>query len=103
MNPKAIKSRIARLEASIRDSVCPLTIANLVVSMTSELDPEAIPVLIGLLDHQHDAKDSVIRALLRYGDSAEDSLRAAARRCALARYVLDELAVRDRLRQAGCF
>ncbi len=98
-----IASRIARLDARIRDSVCPHTIANLVASMTAELDPEAIPHLIGLLGHTHDGKDSVRRALLRYGDAAEDSLRAAATDCPAAEYLLDRMAHRARLREVGCF
>jgi hypothetical protein len=102
---KSISSRIARLEARIRDTVCPNTIASLVGMMTAELDPEAIPALIGLLDHTHDGRESVRSALLRYGDSAVDSLRAhaASERCGRAQLLLDELAYRDRLLQLGCF
>jgi hypothetical protein len=99
----SISSRIARQGARIRDSVCPHTIANLVASMTAELDPEAIPALIGLLDHTHDAKDSVGRALLRYGEAAEESIRAAAKASAAAEYLLDRMAYRARLRELGCF
>jgi hypothetical protein len=99
----AIQSRVARLEARVRDSVCPHTIAFLVAAMTAELDPEAIPVLIGLLDHEHDAKESVARALLRYGESADDSLRAAAKSCGFAQLLLERLEYRIRLRRLGCF
>jgi hypothetical protein len=102
---KSISSRIACLDARIRDTVCPQTIASLVRAMTSELDPEAIPVLIGLLDHDHDDLGSVRDALLQYGDSAVDSLRAhvAATRCAAAESLLEDLAYRARLSELGCF
>jgi hypothetical protein len=103
MKTTALQSRIDRLEARISDSVCPSTIASLVRSMTRELDPEAMPALVRLLGHKHDARDSVRRALRRYGDHAEDSLRAAPTDCIAARYLLDELAVRARLQQVGCF
>jgi len=101
----AISSRIARLDARIRDSVCPLTIASLVASMTAELDPEAIGSLIGLLGHTHDRKGSVRRALLRYGEAAEESLRAvvAAEGDGPAEALLEKLAYRARLREVGCF
>jgi hypothetical protein len=70
--------------------------------MTAELDPEAIPALIALLDHQHDAKGSVRRALFRYGESAESSLRAA-KDSPQAALILDDLAFRERLLEVGCF
>jgi hypothetical protein len=100
---KSIASRIDRLATRARESVCPSTIAGAVRAMTEELDPEAIPALIALLDHQHDDKESVRRALLRYGDSAVDSLRAAAKDQPLASLVLEEMAFRNRLLQVGCF
>ena len=102
---QTVQSRIDRLDARIRDSVCPLTIAALVKAMTSELDPEAIPALLGLLGHEHDATDSVRRALLRYGESAEDSVRAhvAAEDCPIAQSLLETLAYRARLLELGCF
>jgi hypothetical protein len=71
--------------------------------MSAELDPEAIPALITLLDHKHDGKDSVRRALVRYGESAEESLRAAAAKCPVASLILEEMALRERFLQAGCF
>jgi hypothetical protein len=99
----AIQSRITRLAARARDSVCAHTIASTVRSMTAELDPEAIPALIALLDHQHDAKGSVRHALFRYGESAEGSLRAAAKDSPQAAPILDDIAFRERLLQVGCF
>ena len=99
---KSVSSRIARLAARARESVCPSTIAGAVRAMTAELDPEAIPALIALLNHDHDDKESVRRALLRYGDSAVDSLRAA-KDSAGAALVLEEMSLRDRFLQVGCF
>jgi hypothetical protein len=102
-------SRIARLTARIRNTRCPSTIAAFVAIMTDELDPEAIAPLIGLLDYEHDWEESVSRALLRYGESAEDSLRAivtapapSATRTA-AQDLLRRMAYEARLRQLGCF
>jgi len=99
---KSISSRIARLALRARESVCPSTISGAVRAMSAELDPEAIAALIDLLDHKHDANDSVRRALLRYGDSAVDSLRAA-KDSAGAALVLEEMSLRDRFLQVGCF
>ena len=106
MNP--IASRTARLARRIRDSHCPRDIARLVATMTDQLHVEAIPALIALLDHEHDSRDSVSDALLRYGESAEDSLRAVVAtppthgECAAER-VLDRMARQARFRQVGCF
>jgi hypothetical protein len=100
---KTVASRIAKLSTRARESVCPHTIASAVRAMTAELDPEAIPALVALLGHTHDAKGSVLRALLRYGDSAEASLRAVAKDSPLAALALEEMAFRDRLLQVGCF
>jgi len=100
---KSVSSRIARLAARARESVCPSTIAGAVRAMTAELDPEAIPALIALLNHDHDDKESVRRALLRYGDSAVDSLRAVAKEQPFAELVLEEMALRNRFREVGCF
>jgi hypothetical protein len=102
-------SRIARFDARIRNSCCPRTIAALVARMTEELDPAAISSLIGLLDYEHDSNDSVSRALLRYGEAAEESLRAviAADPESATRIVAEDLlrrmAHRARLREVGCF
>lgn len=98
-----ISSRITRFDARVRDAVCPHTIASLVASMTAELDPEVIPTLVGLLGHKHDAKESIRHALVRYGDSAEDSLRAAIKTAPGAAEILDDMAFRERLLQVGCF
>jgi len=100
-----IASRIARYESRIRDSISPLQIARLVERMTSELDPEAIPALLRLLEHEWDAKDSIGHALLRYGESAVDALRAhvAAHRTRTGAELLECLLLRNRLRQLGCF
>jgi hypothetical protein len=100
---KSIASRIDRLATRARESVCPSTIAGAVRAMTEELDPEAIPALIALLDHTHDAKESVRSALRRYGESAEGSLRAAAKDSPLAALILEEMALNDRFLQVGCF
>jgi len=106
----SIASRISRLEARIRDSVCPNTIAFLVGAMTSELDPEAIAPLIDLLDHGHDYRESVRRALARYGEAAEECLRAyvaseasAKRNRAEANALLERMALAARYRELGCF
>ena len=53
--------------------------------------------------HARREGDSVRPALLRYGDAAEDSLRAAATDCPAAEYLLDRMAHRARLREVGCF
>jgi hypothetical protein len=103
MKTAHIASRIARFDARVRDSVCPHTIASLVGSMTAELDPEVIPTLVGLLGHEHDDRGSVRHALLRYGDSAADSLRAAIKTTPEAAEILREMALRERLLQVGCF
>jgi hypothetical protein len=100
---KTLASRIARLATRARESVCPHTIASAVRSMSAELDPEAIAALVALLGHTHDAKDSVRGALLRYGESAEGSLRAVAADSSHAALLLEEMAFRDRLLQVGCF
>jgi HEAT repeat protein len=102
-----IPSRIAHLDARIRSTHCPRTIAVLVRTMTAHRDVEAIPVLIGLLDLADDHRGSVERALVRYGEAAEDSLKAHAlanwpRRESAIR-VLSRIADRTRLRRLGCF
>jgi hypothetical protein len=104
-----IQIRINRLESRIRKSICPFDIACLVKAMTEELDPEAIASLIGLLDHAHDAKESVERALLRYGEAAEESLRAhvaaggSSTTRVAAQMLLRRMELRARLAQVGCF
>ncbi len=104
----SIQSRIDHLEARIRDTRCPRSIAVLVDTMTAHRDVEAIPALVGLLDLPYDRVRSVERALVRYGEAAQDSLRAyvlthkgSARMAAI--YVLGRIARRARIRRLGCF
>jgi hypothetical protein len=104
----AVQSRTARLAARIRDTACPRSTAILVRTMTAHFDPEAIPALVGLLDLPSERVGSVERALVRYGEAAEESLKAyAARDKEFARHTAEHLlariAYRARLRQLGCF
>jgi len=105
MKHLSVQSRIARLDARIRSTASPESIATLVGTMTAHRDVEAIPFLITLLDLEHDKHASVERALVRYGEAAEESLTAhvVATRCDTATRLLSRIAYRTRLRRLGCF
>ena len=103
----AIQSRIVRLAARARAEGSSSAVAVLVHTMTAHRDPEAIPALIGLLDLPDHRVGSVERALVRYGEAAEESLKAYAATSdvaeATATLLLSRIAYRARLRQLGCF
>jgi hypothetical protein len=103
----SIQSRIARLDARIRSTRCSRSIEVLVRTMTAHRDVEAIPVLIDLLDLEHDRRNAVERALVRYGESAEESVKAyplaTQMKSQSAIRVLCRIAHRTRLRRLGCF
>jgi hypothetical protein len=103
-------TRIARRESLIRASRSPLDIARHVRAMTRDFEPAAIPVLVRLLDHEHDWKASVENALHRYGEHAVDTLRAhiadgstTSNSRFVAQRTLDSITYRARLREVGCF
>jgi hypothetical protein len=103
-----IESRVSSLSTRIRNSHCSRDVAALVRTMTGRRDVEAIPALIALLDLPSEHVGSVERALVRFGEAAEDSLKAyaatqdgAARDTAIQ--LLSRIAYRARLRQLGCF
>ena len=100
-----IESRIARLDARIRDTHNQRSIAVLVGTMTAQRDVEAIPVLVGLLGLHGEQQHSVERALVRYGEAAEDTLKAhaLAHRSPVAIRVLTRISHQARLRSLGCF
>jgi hypothetical protein len=104
----SISSRIASLEARIRDAACPRSVAVLVRTMTAHRDVEAIPALLRLLDLSDSYVGSVENALVRYGEHAEDALKAYAVAnpgigCTSALHVLTRIAERARFRRLGCF
>ena len=97
------EARIARLAARAEKSLCSEVTASLVDVMSAEFDPEAIPALIALLGHAHDRTRSIHRALVRYGESAMDSLRAVADDEPRAARVLEDIAFQSRFLEVGCF
>jgi hypothetical protein len=108
MKTTTIESRITRLAARVRDTACPRSTAVLVRTMTAHFDPEAIPALVGLLDLPCERVGSVERALVRFGEAAEESLKARAATgddvaVMRATHILERIAYRARLRQLGCF
>jgi hypothetical protein len=103
-------TRIAHRESLIRASRSPLDIARHVHAMTKDFEPAAIPVLVRLLNHEHDWKESVESALVRYGEHAADTLRAHIADGStplssriVAQRTLDSITYRARLLEVGCF
>ena len=94
----ALKARIAARKSSA-------DVRTLVDTMTRDLDPNAIPCLIDLLDHEH--REHVERGLAQYGAHAEEILleelrqhaKGSGKHGSLVR-VLARIAYRARIHQA---
>jgi hypothetical protein len=102
------EARVSHLSTRIRSTQCSRDVAVLVGTMTGRRDVEAIPALVALLDLPSEYVGSVERALVRFGEAAQQSLTAyAATHDGEARHtvlrLLSRIAYRARLRELGCF
>jgi HEAT repeat protein len=101
-----VVARLERLKARIDKTRCPKDARFLIHQLARFFDPEAIALLIALLAHDDERAEYAARALARFGEAAEASLReviAARGKDDLQRFhaeiALEELELRIRLEQ----